>query len=128
MKSTQANSHDITTKNITYHRRWYDEDKELSYIISKLEYASEEMKSKVSLMIIKTIINRNILSNDYENIDDMLISLNAGYLDTRRSRWYDTNSTTRTAVQMLRDLPPDSRYDIVCEIKSEFKYISIFPI
>lgn len=112
----------------TYYRRWYDEDPELAQIVSKLEYANDEIKSKVSLLIIKTIINRNIKTAEYDSIEDILISVNAGYLDTRRSRWYDVNSTTRTAMQMLHDLPPDIRSDITCEIKDQYKYICVFPI
>lgn len=119
---------EVTMQETTYFRRWYDEDPELSYIVSKLEYATDEIKSKVSLLIIKTIINKNVLSNDYEDVEDMLISLNAGYMDPRRSRWYDTNSTTRTAMQMLHDLPPESRSDIIYEIKHEYRYMSVFPI
>ena len=84
-----------------YARRWYDEDPELSQIVAKLQYSSDEIKSKVAMLIIKIIIDKRILSLDYENIDDLLDALYAGYADTRRSRWYDINSTVRTAMQML---------------------------
>lgn len=112
----------------TYYRRWYDEDPELSQIVAKLQYSSDEIKSKVAMLIIKTIINRNIQTSEYDSIEDMLISINAGYLDPRRSRWYDVNSTTRTAMQMLHDLPPDVRSEITYEIKDQHKYICIFPL
>ena len=111
-----------------YIRRWYDEDPELSQIVSKLQYSSDEIKSKVAMLIIKIIIDKNIMSLDYENIDDLLDALYAGYADTRRSRWYDINSTVRTAMQMLHDLPYDTRCSVAMEIKNSHKYICIFPI
>lgn len=111
-----------------YIRRWYDEDPELSQIVSKLQYSSDEIKSKVAMLIIKIIIDKNIMSLDYENIDDLLDALYAGYADTRRSRWYDINSTVRTAMQMLHDLPYDARCSVAMEIKNSHKYICIFPI
>ena len=111
-----------------YIRRWYDEDPELSQIVSKLQYSSDEIKSKVAMLIIKIIIDKNIMSLDYENIDDLLDALYAGYADTRRSRWYDINSTVRTAMQMLHDFPYDARCSVAMEIKNSHKYICIFPI
>ncbi len=111
-----------------YARRWYDEDPELSQIVAKLQYSSDEIKSKVAMLIIKIIIDKRILSLDYENIDDLLDALYAGYADTRRSRWYDINSTVRTAMQMLHDLPYDARSSVALDIKNSHKYVCIFPI
>ncbi len=120
------NSYEKASDNYT--RRWYDDDSELSRIISKLEYSNDEIKTKVALMIIKVIINKKVLSLEYENIDELLDSIYAGYNDTRRTRWYDTNSTVRTAMQMLHDLPYDTRMSIAEEIKESHRYICIFPI
>ena len=112
----------------TYVRRWYDDDPELAQIISKLEYARDDERVRVALLIIKTVIDRNVLELNYENIEDILASINAGYTDTHRSRWYDVNSTTRTAIQMLHDLPHELRHSIAMEIKQSHRYIGIFPI
>jgi len=117
-----------TNQEKTYIRRWYDEDPELSNIVLKLEYATDETRNKIAMLIIKTIIDRNIMELKYDNIDSLIDSIKAGYTDTRRSRWYDTNSTTRTAMQMLYDLPCDSRASVALEIKESHKYICIFPI
>lgn len=114
--------------NGVYIRRWYDEDPELSQIISKLQYSSDEIRSKTAMLIIKTIIDKRIINLDYENIEDLLDAIYAGYTDTRRSRWYDINSTVRTAMQMLHDLPPESRCKVALDIKNSHKYICIFPI
>ena len=114
--------------NRTYIRRWYDEDPELLAIVSKMEYSTDEVRNKVAMLIIKVIIDRNILQSRYNDIDALVESVRAGYTDTRRSRWYDTSSTTRTAMQMLRDLPGDERYSVAQEIKQSHKYICIFPI
>ena len=62
----------------------------------------------------------------YENIEDLLDSLKAGYTDTKRSRWYDINSTVRTAMQMLNDLPAKERYLIANEIIEEHKLFNIY--
>ena len=111
-----------------YTRRWYDDDSELSRIVSKMKYSSDEIKTKVAMLIIKIIINRKVLSLEYENIDELLDSIYAGYNDTRRTRWYDVNSTVRTAMQMLHDLPYDTRMSVAEEIKESHRYICIFPI
>ncbi len=112
----------------TYVRRWYDDDPELSRIVDKMRYSSDEIRSKVALLIIKTIIDRKILNLEYENIEDILDSIYAGYADTRRARWYDLDSTVRTAMQMLHDLPYETRASVALEIKNSHKYICIFPI
>ena len=62
----------------------------------------------------------------YENIEDLLNSLKAGYNDTRRSRRYDANSTVKTAMQMLNDLPDKERYLIANEIIEEHKLFNIY--
>lgn len=111
-----------------YTRRWYDEDPELSRIVAKLEYAEKEVKTKVAMLIIKTIIDKNVMTLDYENINDLLDAIYAGYADSRRNRWYDVNSTVRTAMQMLHDLPYEARCSAALEIKNSHKYICIFPI
>lgn len=112
----------------TYIRRWYDDDPELRRIVDKLKYSNDEIRSKVALLIIKIIINRKILNLEYENIEDILDSIYAGYADTRRARWYDIDSTVRTAMQMLHDMPYETRASVALEIKNSHKYICIFPI
>ena len=113
---------------VNYARRWYDDDSELSRIVSKMEYSSDEIKTKVAMLIIKIIINRKVLSLEYENIDALLDAIYAGYNDTRRTRWYDVNSTVRTAMQMLHDLPYDTRMSVAEEIKKSHQYACVFPI
>ena len=80
------------------------------------------------MLIIKIIINRKVLSLEYENIDALLDAIYAGYNDTRRTRWYDVNSTVRTAMQMLHDLPYDTRMSVAEEIKKSHQYACVFPI
>ena len=112
----------------TYVRRWYDDDPELAAIVSKLEYSTDEIRTKTAMMIIKIVIDKNITGMHYNNIDSLIDSIKAGYTDSRRSRWYDTNATTRTAIQMLHDLPSIERYNIALEIKQSQKYAGVFLI
>ena len=114
--------------NRTYIRRWYDEDYNLAQIVEKMQYSSDDVRRKVAMLIIKIIIDKKIMDLQYENIEDLLDSLKAGYTDPKRSRWYDVNSTVRTAMQMLNDLPDEERYFIANEIIESHKYQHFFII
>ena len=128
MQSNNKDAHDNGNKNesSTYIRRWYDEDYNLSQIVEKMQYSDDDVRRKIAMLIIKIIIDKRIMDLTYENIEDLLDSLKAGYTDTRRSRWYDANSTVRTAMQMLNDLPDKERYLIANEIIEEHKLFNIY--
>ena len=128
MQNNSINKDDSGNKNEnrTYIRRWYDEDYNLSQIVEKMQYSDEDVRRKIAMLIIKIIIDKRIMDLTYENIEDLLDSLKAGYTDTKRSRWYDLNSTVRTAMQMLNDLPAEERYIIANEIIEEHKLLNIY--
>ena len=128
MQNNSINKDDSGNKNEnrTYIRRWYDEDYNLSQIVEKMQYSDEDVRRKIAMLIIKIIIDKRIMDLTYENIEDLLDSLKAGYTDTKRSRWYDSNSTVRTAMQMLNDLPAEERYIIANEIIEEHKLLNIY--
>ena len=93
-----------------------------------MQYSDDDVRRKIAMLIIKIIIDKRIMDLTYENIEDLLDSLKAGYTDTKRSRWYDINSTVRTAMQMLNDLPDEERYRIAIEIVESHKYLCLFNI
>ena len=128
MQNNSINKDDSGNKNEnrTYIRRWYDEDYNLSQIVEKMQYSDDDVRRKIAMLIIKIIIDKRIMDLTYENIEDLLDSLKAGYTDTKRSRWYDSNSTVRTAMQMLNDLPAEERYIIANEIIEEHKLLNIY--
>ena len=128
MQSNNKDAHDSGNKNEsrTYIRRWYDEDYNLSQIVEKMQYSDDDVRRKIAMLIIKIIIDKRIMDLTYENIEDLLDSLKAGYTDTKRSRWYDINSTVRTAMQMLNDLPAKERYIIANEIIEKHKLFNIY--
>lgn len=111
-----------------YYRRWYDKDPELSYIVSCLENSDTNTKIKLAMKIIKSVISQNIVDLHYENIDDIMNIIYSGYDDPRRLRWYDMDSTVRTAMHMLQHCPEEIQYHISSEIKNEYLKINKLTI
>ena len=85
------------------HRRWYDKDPVLSQAIETLEHSSDETQIKVALNLIKIIIEHNIEDEKFETVDDIINAVGSGLEDNRKGRWYDIDSTVRTAMNMLQN-------------------------
>ena len=89
------------TKN---YRRWYDKDPILSKSMSTLEKSDDETQIKVALNLIKIIIEHNISENTYSAVEDIMSAVEDGTIEKGKSRWYDIDSTVRTAINMLENL------------------------
>ena len=87
------------------HRRWYDKDPVLSQAISTLEHSDDETQIKVALNLIKIIIEHNIEDEQFEAVEDIINAVGSGLDDNRKGRWYDIDSTVRTAMNMLQNCP-----------------------
>lgn len=98
------------------HRRWYDKDPVLSQAISTLEQSDDETQIKVALNLIKIIIEHNIEDEKYEAVDDIISAVGSGLDDNRRGRWYDIDTTLRTAMNMLQNCPADTQKVIAKEM------------
>ena len=89
----------------SHYRRWYDKDPVLSEAVKTLEETDDQTQIRVALNLIKIIIEHNI--------ED---AVGSGLDDNRRGRWYDIDTTLRTAMNMLQNCPADTQKIIAKEM------------
>ena len=87
------------------YRRWYDKDPLLSRTMHTLEESDDETQIKVSLNLIKILIEHNISENTFTGVEDMLEAVEDGLVERGNNRWYDLDTTVRTAIRMLENSP-----------------------
>lgn len=88
------------------YRRWYDKDPLLSKTMHTLEHSSDETQIKVALNLIKILIEHNISENTFTGVEDVLSAVEDGLVEKgNNNRWYDLDSTVRTAINMLENSP-----------------------
>ena len=99
-----------------YFSRWYDKDPVLSMSMKTLASSSDASQIAVALNLIKVIIEHNIQDNKYENVEDIMSDVEDGRIQRGHSRWYDIDSTVRTAIQMLEKCPPDTKKKVALDM------------
>ena len=99
-----------------YFSRWYDKDPVLSMSMKTLSTSSDEKQIAVALNLIKVIIEHNIQDNKYENVEDIVSAVEDGRIQRGSSRWYDIDSTVRTAIQMLEKCPSDTKKKVALDM------------
>ncbi len=88
------------------YRRWYDKDPLLSKSMHTLENSDDETQIKVALNLIKILIEHNISENTFTGVEDVLSAVEDGLVERgNNNRWYDLDSTVRTAINMLENSP-----------------------
>lgn len=98
------------------HRRWYDKDPVLSQAVETLEHSDDETQIRIALNLIKIIIEHNIEDEKFEAVEDIINAVGSGLDDNRKGRWYDIDSTLRTAMNMLQNCPPATQHVIAIEM------------
>ena len=98
------------------HRRWYDKAPVLSEAVRTLEETDDQTQIRVALNLIKIIIEHNIEDEKFEAVDDIINAVGSGLDDNRRGRWYDIDTTLRTAMNMLQNCPEDTQKVIAKEM------------
>ena len=81
-----------------------------------LENSDDETQIKISLNLIKIIIEHNIEDEKFEAVEDIISAVEAGSDDNRNGRWYDIDATLKTAMNMLQNCPPDTQHIIAKEM------------
>ena len=99
-----------------YYSRWYDKDPVLSMSMRTLANSSDERQIAVALNLIKVIIEHNIQDNKYENVEDIMSAVEDGRIQRGHSRWYDIDSTVRTAIQMLEQCSPETKKKVALDM------------
>ena len=97
-------------------RRWYDKDPILSNAVKTLEDSDDETQIRIALNLIKIIIEHNIEDGQCETVEDIINAVGSGLEDTRKGRWYDIDSTIRTAMNMLQNCPASTQRVIAQEM------------
>ena len=97
-------------------RRWYDKDPVLSSAMKTLEETDDETQIKIALNLIKIITEHNISSSEYESVEDIVSSTEDILETTKKGRWYDLDSTLRTAITLLQNCPEATRGRIAKEM------------
>ena len=98
------------------YRRWYDKDPILQRSMETLEHSDDEAQIKIALNLIKIIIEHNISNEEYTDVGDILSAVEDGKASTEGNRWYDLNSTVRTAINMLENCPFSTQKAIAKEM------------
>ena len=98
------------------HRRWYDKDPVLSQAVKTLEETDDETQIRIALNLIKIIIEHNIEDEKFEAVEDIINAVGSGLDDNRKGRWYDIDSTLRTAMNMLQSCPAATQRIIAKEM------------
>ncbi len=99
-----------------YFSRWYDKDPVLSMSMRTLANSSDESQIAVALNLIKIIIEHNIQDNKYENVEDIMNAVEDGRIQRGHSRWYDIDSTVRTAIQMLERCSAETKKKVALDM------------
>ena len=97
-------------------RRWYDKDPVLSSAMRTLEQSDDDSQIKISLNLIKIIIEHNIENSEFEDVEDIVSAVEAGVEENRNNRWYDIDSTVKTAMNMLQNCPESTQHVIAKEM------------
>ena len=99
-----------------HYRRWYDKDPVLSEAVKTLEETDDQTQIRIALNLIKIIIEHNIEDEKFEAVDDIISAVGSGLDDNRHGRWYDIDTTLRTAMNMLQSCPEDTQKVIAKEM------------
>lgn len=97
-------------------RRWYDRDPVLSQAVNTLEHSDDETQIRIALNLIKIIIEHNIEDEKFEAVEDIINAVGSGLDDNRKGRWYDIDTTLRTAMNMLQNCPAATQHLIAKEM------------
>ncbi len=97
-------------------RRWYDRDPILSSAMKTLEESDDETQIKIALNLIKIITEHNISNSEFESVEDIVSATEDILETTKKGRWYDLDSTLRTAITLLQNCPEATRSVIAKEM------------
>ena len=99
-----------------YYSRWYDKDPVLSMSMRTLANSDDASQIQVALNLIKVIIEHNIKSHEFKNVEDIMSAVEDGVIQRGVNRWYDLEKTVRTAIQMLEKCSPETRQKVALDM------------
>ncbi len=99
-----------------YFSRWYDKDPVLSMSMRTLSTSDDATQISVALNLIKIIIEHSIKEHEYTCVEDIVNAVENGIIQRGNCRWYDIDSTVRTAIQMLEKCTPETRQKVAIDM------------
>jgi hypothetical protein len=81
-----------------------------------LSTSDDSKQIAVALNLIKIIIEHNIKAHEYENVEDIVEAVEEGIIQRGSCRWYDLDSTVRTAIQMLEKCSPETKQKVALDM------------
>jgi hypothetical protein len=99
--------------------RWYDKDPALAKAMYSLRDASDGYQAQVALNIIGIVVEHYAESEgrDAFTTQQELLSLAERKLECiPKDRWYDMNSSLRSAMQLLQDTPAEYQNRLIPHI------------
>lgn len=99
-----------------FYSRWYDKDPVLSMSMRTLANSDDATQIQVALNLIKVIIEHNIKSNEFKNVEDIMMAVEEGVIQRGVNRWYDLEKTVRTAIQMLEKCSTETRQKVALDM------------
>ena len=99
-----------------YYSRWYDKDPVLSMSMRTLANSEDAKQIQVALNLIKVIIEHNIQSHEFKNVEDIMSAVEDGVIQKGVNRWHDLEKTVRTAIQMLEKCTPETRQKVAIDM------------
>ena len=105
-------------------RCWYDRDPLLSKMMKILKSSDDEFQIKMSINLIKVIIEHHIETDQFQTMSDIMEAVRDGHIDKGNARWYDADNTMKTAITMLESCSPEMQRNITKDIAE--KIISEF--
>ena len=81
-----------------------------------LEESDDETQIKIALNLIKIITEHNISNSEYESVEDIVSATEDILETTKKDRWYDLDTTVRTAITLLQNCPDSTKSIIAKEM------------
>lgn len=92
------------------HKRWYDKNEILSKIMITLEQSDPETRNEIANDIIQLIFKK-----EYYDVDNFIQIINE-QVPFKRTRWYDTDETIYSVVEMLKNINENDKKEFFQEI------------
>lgn len=99
-----------------YYSRWYDKDTVLSMSMRTLANSDDATQIQVALNLIKVVIEHNIKSHEFKNVEDIMNAVEEGAIQKGMNRWYDLEKTVRTAIQMLERCSDETKQKVALDM------------
>ena len=96
--------------------RWSDRDPALKQALEALKTAPSKAQAQIALNVMMVIIEHGIESDTLSDVDhliDRLTTCRDKAKQQANRRWYDVNSTLKSALQLLQDCPDDIQRHVI---------------